>query len=85
MVDRAKLDSEDPGCLDLPFDLAFLLKRISLEQLHPLVVDRDEVLEQVPELRGIPIRFWNEPQTQAQPLPSVKHVLAFGSEFTQVG
>ncbi len=35
----------------------------------PLVGDKDEVPEQLRELRqGIPIRVWNEPQTQARPM-----------------
>ena len=40
--------------------------RTSLKQVRPLVGDRDEVLNRCAN-EGIPICFWNEPQTQAWP------------------
>ena len=59
------------GCVVLNWAclcLAFVPQRTSPEPLRPFVVDRAEVPEQVRELRGNPIRLWNEPQTQAPPL-----------------
>ena len=42
----------------------FVLNRTLPEQGRPLIGDRDEVPEQVHNLRGIPIRLWNESQSQ---------------------